>query len=127
MWTTWTWATAAIAVVVLAAAYWYYSQPTADPATNTATNPNNSAVTVVGTNNQIVPDQSTPSPTYTARVGADHFGDDLNGGKPFASVEEARAWCDLHPECAAYNNSGWVKSSATETNHYDGTTMYVKN
>jgi hypothetical protein len=55
MWTTWTWATAVIAVVVLAAAYWYYSQPAADPAaTNTVTGRDGQTLTVIGTKNRIM-------------------------------------------------------------------------
>jgi|NOAtaT_7_FD_contig_41_7207849_length_443_multi_1_in_0_out_0_2 hypothetical protein len=65
----WTWAAVAIATVVLAAAYWYYSRPAADPAT-TATTPAATAAPTAKTLSNFNYAGCDGSYTYDPRVGA---------------------------------------------------------
>lgn len=71
---------------------------------------------------------TVPAPvTYNQMVNFDHPGDDMNDGRPFATLDGAKAFCDKTVDCKGYNSGGYAKTNVSNPGPSNGITLFTKN
>ncbi len=71
---------------------------------------------------------TVPAPiTYNQMPNIDHPGDDMNDGRPFATLDGAKEFCDKTVDCKGYNSGGYAKSNVSNPVPSNGISLFTKN